>query len=127
MDLNREDIIWAAGLFEGEGCIDQHKLPSGRTYPRIKLKMTDQDVVERFASIFGMKIYSYPKDKSWKDHYKDAWYTMVTGTKAVAILYMLFPFLGERRKTKAEEVLASWKLNDSFPVLASNQYLKKTI
>lgn len=127
MNFNREDILWAAGLFEGEGCIDHHKIISGRIYPRIKLKMCDKDIVERFGKIFDLKVREVTKDKSWKDHYKDAWYVLATGSKAIAIIYMLYSFLGTRRKQKAEEVLSAWRKNDLIPVKVSNQCLKRNI
>ncbi len=114
MEYNREDIIWSAGLFEGEGSISISKLPSGRLYPRIKVKMCDKDAIEKFASTFKLKVLDVVKDKSWKEHYKDAWYTDSTGKKAVAILYMLYPWLGNRRKARADEVIALWKQNDAL-------------
>lgn len=114
MEYNRENVIWSAGLFEGEGSISIVKLPSGRLYPRIKVKMCDKDAIEKFASTFKLKVLDVVKDKSWKDHYKDAWYTDSTGKKAVAILYMLYPWLCSRRKARAEEVINLWKQNDTL-------------
>ena len=107
--LKREDIIWAAGLFEGEGSISITTIASGKMYPRIKIKMTDEDTIKKFASIFGLTHRSVQKDKSWKSHYKDAWYADSSGKRAVAILYMIFPWLGERRKCRVEEVLSLWR------------------
>ena len=51
---SREDIIWAAGLFEGEGCIT-----TSRKSPTLQLQMTDKDVVAKFKKIIncGSKIY----------------------------------------------------------------------
>ena len=40
------EIAWAAGLFEGEGTITQS---GGRLY--VRLKMTDESIVLRFAEI----------------------------------------------------------------------------
>lgn len=108
MVFKREDVIWAAGLFEGEGTITISSIPSGKLYPRIKVKMTDQDSVEKFASIFGMKASPVQKDKSWKDHYKDAWYTDCTGKRAYAVLVAIFPWLGKRRQERVKEAIALW-------------------
>lgn len=109
--FNREEVIWASGLFEGEGTITISKLPSGRQYPRIKVKMTDEDSVKRFATIFGMQHKPVQKDKSWKEHWKDAWYTDCTGKHAYAVLMAIFPWLGERRKRRVEEVISLWRQN----------------
>jgi len=110
---NREDVIWASGLFEGEGSISVAKLPSGKIYPRIKVKMCDEDSVKRFADTFKMIYRPVQKDKTWQDHYKDAWYTDVTGKKAVAVLYMMFPWLCSRRQQRATDVISLWKNNNA--------------
>ena len=41
-------IEWAAGLFEGEGCLYRDKRCSTWT---LQLRMTDHDIVQRFAEI----------------------------------------------------------------------------
>ena len=46
------DIQWAAGLFEGEGCVSGSRT-KGHWYPRIQLAMTDLDTVERFRDVVG--------------------------------------------------------------------------
>ena len=109
MAFNREEVIWAAGLFEGEGTITIARLPSGKQYPRIKVKMTDEDVIAKFASIFDMTYRSVQKDKSWQEHWKDAWYTDCTGKKAYAVLMAIYPWLGTRRRTRVREAINAWK------------------
>ena len=42
-------IEWAAGLFEGEGCMTWRDKEHKRPY--LKLTMTDFDVVQKFAEI----------------------------------------------------------------------------
>lgn len=48
------DIAWAAGLFEGEGCITLSRV-GGRAYLSLSVSMhpRDRDVLERFASAVG--------------------------------------------------------------------------
>lgn len=111
MAFKREDVIWAAGLFEGEGTITLSKLPSGKHYPRIKVKMTDEDSVAKFASIFDMKYSPVQEDKSWQDHWKPAWYTDCTGKKAYAVLMAMWPWLGKRRQARAIETIQLWCKN----------------
>ena len=43
-------IEWAAGLFEGEGCLYRDKRCSTWT---LQLRMTDRDIVQRFADVVG--------------------------------------------------------------------------
>lgn len=104
---NREDIIWAAGLFEGEGSVCWVKGTPTKYYPRLQLKMTDEDVVSKFASIFNLK-YSKVNRKSFEPHWKDVWYLDATGTKAYAPLIAMFPWLGLRRQERIKEVIAKW-------------------
>jgi hypothetical protein len=48
-----EQVAWAAGLFEGEGCWNAYRRESGKIQMQARLGMTDRDVVERFAQIVG--------------------------------------------------------------------------
>jgi hypothetical protein len=98
------DLAWAAGLFEGEGCffIDEHR--NGHRYPRLQLGMADADVVERFASLVG-----YGKIRL-RERQREGWSTIyewsVKDARGVmAVTLMLLPWLGVRRRAKAEEVL----------------------
>jgi hypothetical protein len=47
---NEAAIAWAAGLFEGEGCIFLRiNKEKGKYYPHLSLSMCDEDVVKKFA------------------------------------------------------------------------------
>jgi hypothetical protein len=54
----REEVAWAAGLFEGEGCLT---ITSGQ--PVMRLNSTDEDAPQRFYEIVGAgKVYGpYPR------------------------------------------------------------------
>src|SRR4051812_10898075 len=47
------EIAWAAGLFEGEGCLRVNDT-YGAKRPRAELVSTDEDVVRRFHAIVGV-------------------------------------------------------------------------
>ena len=99
-DLSDTYIAWAAGLFEGEGCISL----DGNNYPKLILAMTDGDVVERFAAVMGdgnIRV-TIPKDPKHKPQYR--W---TKGGKIFVLgVYELFgPYLGTRRAEKFREVL----------------------
>ncbi len=104
---NREDVIWAAGLFEGEGTVCWVKGTPTKYYPRLQLKMTDEDVVKRFAMIFNLK-YKAVNRKSFEPHWKDVWYLDATGSKAYAPLIAMFPWLGKRRQERITSVIYKW-------------------
>jgi hypothetical protein len=91
-------VAWAAGLFEGEGTITQSR---GRLFVRVK--MTDESVVLRFAEIacFG-EIYG-PYNHQGADGYvrKPYWVWIAGQYDALEVLEMLWPWLSERRRGQA--------------------------
>lgn len=97
----REQLAWAAGLFEGEGCVGFY----GGKQPVASISSTDRDVVERFRDIFGFgTIRTKPRQAPWKDCHD--W--RVTNFEHVqVVIAALWPWLLTRRQAKAEEVLRS--------------------
>lgn len=89
------EIAWAAGLFEGEGCI----YAGVRGAPRLALSMKDRDVVEHFMAVVGAGTL-YP-DQHGMTRWQAGRLAQVHG-----ILVALLPYLGERRSAKAEAALA---------------------
>jgi hypothetical protein len=111
--MKRElDIAWAAGVFEGEGCIStaSRQLVRGKTrsYPRITVAMTDRDVVERVQKILDVgSIHSSPRGKN-----KTMWYLNISNAGDVTyVLRLFFPYLGDRRREKALWALRVCKEN----------------
>lgn len=97
-------VAWAAGLFEGEGCIYIGKPYARKSNRKItaSLSMSDEDVVNRFCSIVGKgSVIRVPKGQ-----YKPA-FCWVAGKRrdVESILNKFLPYLGERRKAKAREAL----------------------
>lgn len=104
----REDLAWAGGLFEGEGCISTTSLAGGRPAHcmgiRVQLEMGDLDVVERFHRIVGVGTLRGPR---WRKGYKRPLHVWSTYNfeHAQAVIAMLWPWLGERRRGRAVELL----------------------
>ena len=99
-------IEWAAGLFEGEGCITRR---SGG-YPQLKLSMTDFDVVRRFGELVGVeKFYQrdFP-DKQWKSQLE---WCCRHRRDVTRILTDFLPYFGDRRAYKALNVLDHLELS----------------
>jgi len=98
--MNREDIIWAAGLLEGEGyfCVDK----SGQI--RVTCVMTDEDVLlnlkEKIGGVVNVRPYTInSKNKTqyrWQLHGKDKIYVFIVA---------IYSFMGQRRKTKIIEMI----------------------
>jgi len=95
--MNRDDLIWLAGLLEGEGAFDLHR---GK-YPRIRVGMTDRDVIGRAATLLGGNVRLSLKPAPAKA----MWHVEVSGAKALAAMTLLLPFMGARRSAKIAEVM----------------------
>lgn len=94
------DTVWLAGILEGEGCFDSHR---GK-YPRVRVVMTDRDVVGRVATLFGssIRLTLLPAPKS------STWHAEVQGDKAVAVMEAVLPYMGARRSAKIAEILSAY-------------------
>jgi hypothetical protein len=99
MDVRTFDqIAWAAGLFEGEGSMTES---GGRL--DIRVKMTDEDVVRRFADVmecgkvYGPYKYDYRDGSKRKPH----WVWVALSYEAFEVLELLWPWLCTRRRAQA--------------------------
>lgn len=98
------EIAWAAGLFEGEGTFNMAR-PSG-AYFQMSITSTDKDVIERFAQIAG--IGSVRPQKMQKSHTKPTWRWCAGGRAAIPFLDEIYPWLGKRRRARADDVLGRY-------------------
>jgi len=106
-------IAWLAGLLEGEGCFRFDK----RNSPKIQLQMTDEDVVKRVARMLSVNARAEP----WRgSRYgsKTMWRVDVFGDKAIEIMHLILPFMGERRFSKIESVINARRKRRSYWMVA---------
>ena len=111
-DFSDAELGWLAGLLEGEGyfgIIRNHgKLNGDRTkvylYPRIGVSMTDRDVIERVARFWSGKVSVVkPAGVSKKTSYR----THLFGKRAVRMMRLLRPLMGERRRKQIDNTLGT--------------------
>ena len=102
-------IAWAAGLFEGEGCI--YSTTQKPPQPRLQIRMCDRGPLDRFCLIVGRgKVHGpYKTHKTgetnkgnWRDNY--SW--QVHGQQATEVARLIFPYLEVRRATRMMEVFS---------------------
>lgn len=99
-----ENLAWLAGLIEGEGCINFSDA-KGVQFNRVSVDMTDKDVIERILDIAGCGTMVGPY--AYKLSTKEIWRWHVQNAPAVkALLTVLYPRLGLRRRAKIEELFA---------------------
>lgn len=104
--ISTSDLYWLSGLLEGEGCF-RYVANSGYVYPKVILKMTDLDVVEKAAGFLGSKIHKdYLKPT---ENHKQAYVTTLTGAKAAGWMMTLYSLMGDRRRSKIYQILSKWK------------------
>jgi hypothetical protein len=106
MDHLDSNIAWAAGLFEGEGSIHVSSQGNRYRWPRVQITLgsTDHDVVARFVEIVGVgRIHTQTRPNR---NHRTMYRWDVRGLEAAAILKAFMPWLGARRRAKAEEALA---------------------
>jgi hypothetical protein len=98
----RDDILWLAGLLEGEGTFDLHR---GR-YPRVRVGMTDRDVVGRAATLLGCRVRSTLRPAPAQA----TWHAEITGEKAVEVMTAILPHMGARRSGRIATILGHYHL-----------------
>lgn len=110
--MNRETLAWAAGLFEGEGCIS-HYHPLGHDYIQSSLQMNDEDRVRLFHEAIGglgAVYHEAPKLDKVPPRRHDTWRWASGKFEHVqAVIAMLWPWLGPRRRARAAELLKGWR------------------
>lgn len=101
--MSDRDDAWAAGLFEGEGCFTWRNQSPTRRYPSAAMKLTDEDVIRRFARIVGVGRVTGPRIREGR---KPIWEWRAFGAAAMSTLdEVIGSFLGERRRARLDEML----------------------
>jgi hypothetical protein len=90
------------GLCEGEAYFSHHN-----GSPAIKIDMTDEDVLQRVAALFRVKV-SGPRQPKGKPSYKPVWSVHIHGYTAVSWMMTLYSFLGVRRRAAVRKALGAW-------------------
>jgi len=130
-NFNKNDLIYMAGFFDGEGCVAISKInlknPEYKS-PRYVLEVTayncDKDVMDWILTKFGgsTQLRVKPKEKwYWKDNY--GW--KITSNKAIPFLKELLPYLKVKKKQaelaiEFQEQVMNVKNRKTIPVKAGN-------
>ena len=99
LSVSEVGVAWASGLLEGEGSFVIHK-----TGAHVSCTSTDEDVIRTLRSLLGVGSIGGPYDRSPN---KAEWRWGVYARNEVrAVLAVVRPWLGERRTTQIDKVLA---------------------
>lgn len=99
-------IAWLAGLLEGEGTFEAHG-QRDRIYPRISLHMCDEDVVRRASVLLGAR--SIWPEEAREEGWRPTFGTGKAGSGAVAVMFDVRAFMGERRTREIDLALSSYR------------------
>jgi hypothetical protein len=102
-----EDFAWVAGLFEGEGSIICAKVAKGSGLQRrLEITNTERDILERALEIVGLGVIRVDNRKNRPANHKVRLYWQVwRWPDILAVLAMIYPFLGNRRRAAARRLL----------------------
>lgn len=96
-----QDIAWAAGLFEGEGCITTGGRPDRW---QLLLTSNDFDVIEKFSEIVEVGTNSIVRRKIYEDGLR---WQCSRRIDVLCVLTDFLPWLGNRRTLRAMEAIES--------------------
>jgi hypothetical protein len=101
------DTAWAAGLYEGEGTCFGHVSGNGYASVRMRIGMTNQEPVRRFAEIVGVgKVHGPYKSSSRKPNWSPMFYWQADGYSTCAeVMELLHQHLSERRREQYQAAL----------------------
>jgi hypothetical protein len=97
-----EEVSWAAGVYEGEGCVTATK----KNGIFVTVTQKDKWLLERFVELFGGRFYYYPQ-------HRRAGYWARYGVSGRDFLMTIYPWLSPRRKTQIDRALAK---RDAMPL-----------
>ena len=104
--MKRDDLMWLTGLLEGEGSFHFHH----KKYPQIALVMTDQDTVERAASLMGTIAHREKRDTTSGGA---VFRCSIAGPKAIMLMRDMLPQMGIRRSKRIRELIQAFELENA--------------
>ncbi len=110
MEIEEKTLYWLAGYLEGEGSFMKGS-PSTPNQPIIIVSSTDEDVIRKVAEIFGRSYQKISNYRALERGWKQAYVVRLRVTKAVELMKVLLPLMGERRRYQIQKALNSYTPN----------------
>lgn len=124
--ISETEIAWLAGLLEGEGYFSLRKARKikstgeERWDPTIVLVMSDLDIVERCARMWGTHASELKKRE---EHHLPSYRCTLRGSGAIHWMKRIYPYMGARRREKIKEIIEQWETMPLYkkPILRRNR------
>jgi hypothetical protein len=111
MEVNREELAWAGGFFEGEGNFHFDISNKDSRSPRVRLSLSqvNKEPLDRFVRALGFGSVSGPYVRKDRNH--QPYYTVVLRRWELvqAAVAMLWPWLSRKRKDQAKTMLLRYE------------------
>ena len=103
--MRLRDRYWLAGMLEGEGTFFATKnKPHQPSQPRVAFVSTDRDIVVRIWRLMEAKTVRVNSSHNRLGK-KRQWVTAISSTKAAALMRLIWPIMGKRRKKQIRKAL----------------------
>jgi len=96
-----------AGYLEGEGSFCKGP-PSGPDLPYIQVSSVDEDVIAKVAKLFCVSYHKISEKRSIQNGWKVPYATRIRGKRAVELMIVLKPLMGNRRQEQITIALDSY-------------------
>lgn len=120
-DVDRDFVIYAAGLFDGEGCITTGK-NGDHIHIVLTVKMTDESIVHLFYEKFGGCFYSIPENRLTNRKALFQWMLKVSDS-VLGVLDLMLPYLRVKRE-QAELAVSFLRLGGKRSVYAKGERVR---
>lgn len=99
--IAERNIIWAAGVIDGEGCILLKKVKGGKNDLHtldLEVSMTDYHAVKKLHEIFGIGSFRPSRRKKKQANHRQAWRWVCTSNDAMEVIELVLPYLIVKRE-----------------------------
>lgn len=108
--MNKEDLAWAAGFFDGEGCFSVART-KGSMSVKVTISQAHPEVLDRFRDIVGRGTV-LPKTRpiNAPSHHKDQWSYQCQNFEGVQYIYtLLWNWLGTIKREQGKRALVTYR------------------
>jgi LAGLIDADG endonuclease len=116
--VSTNELYWAAGFLEGEGCFVITKTgrpgtDKKRYSMQVSAAQVQREPLERLEKYFGGKLYAC-RHKDAKANWSPYWYWYTGSERAIGIMMTLYKLLSPKRQESIRAVLATWKTRPRY-------------